>query len=513
MAFDGNGNFELLYDFEADRDAGFPSNRILAEKMMDMFQDVATGLEDSAAESYARLTGTSTTSTAIGTGSKTFTTQASKAFDVGRWVLITSDADPSDYMHGRVTAYSGTSLTVSVTNIGGSGTLADWTITLSGTQGSTGATGATGGPAESFTFSTSTTDSDPGSGVFRLNHATPASATGAYVDNNNASGSDVSAWLDTFDDAGKTADRGFLYIYVRATPGTKFRVYRVTGSVTNGTGYRKLVLEHITGAGSFSASDVCDWKFVARGADGSGDVVGPSSSVDGEIALYNSTTGKLLKRATTTGLLKASSGVLAQAVAGTDYYNPGGTDVAIADGGTGQGTAALAFAALKQVATTSATGVVELATATETTTGTDTARAVTPDGLAGSDFGKIVVSILVFDDSQDVATGDGAGDVFWRIPAALNGYNLVAVAAQVQTAGTTNTTDIQIHNVTQAADMLSTKITIDSGETDSSTAATPAVIDAANDDVATGNQLRIDVDAVSTTEPKGLLVELTFQLP
>ena len=60
----------------------------------------------------------------------------------------------------------------------------------------------------------------------------------------------------------------------------------------------------------------------AGGVGGFGDVVGPSSSVDSEIALYNSTTGKLIKRATTTGLLKATSGVLAAATAGTDYVVP-----------------------------------------------------------------------------------------------------------------------------------------------------------------------------------------------
>lgn len=52
---------------------------------------------------------------------------------------------------------------------------------------------------------------------------------------------------------------------------------------------------------------------------GTGDVVGPAASVDNEIALFSGTTGKLLKRATTTGILKASSGVIAAAVAGTDY--------------------------------------------------------------------------------------------------------------------------------------------------------------------------------------------------
>ena len=176
---------------------------------------------------------------------------------------------------------------------------------------------------------------------------------------------------------------------------------------------------------------------------------------------------------------------------------------------------ALADSAIQSSDTASdtAAGIVELATAAETTTGTDTGRAVTPDGLAGSIFGTQVVQLLVFDDSQDVATGDGAGDLFFRVPSTMNGMNLIAVAACVQTAGTTGTTDIQIHNVTDTADMLSTVITIDSGETDSSTAATAAVINAATDDVATGDILRIDVDAVSTTAPKGLLVELQFRLP
>jgi hypothetical protein len=57
------------------------------------------------------------------------------------------------------------------------------------------------------------------------------------------------------------------------------------------------------------------------------------------------------------------------------------TDLAIADGGTGQSTAVAAFGALKQDATTSATGVVELATDAETVTGTATDKAITPATL------------------------------------------------------------------------------------------------------------------------------------
>lgn len=55
--------------------------------------------------------------------------------------------------------------------------------------------------------------------------------------------------------------------------------------------------------------------------------------------------------------------------------------LAIASGGTGQTTAALAFAAIKQAASTSATGVVEIATNAEAQAGTDTTRAITAANL------------------------------------------------------------------------------------------------------------------------------------
>jgi len=162
-------------------------------------------------------------------------------------------------------------------------------------------------------------------------------------------------------------------------------------------------------------------------------------------------------------------------------------------------------------ASTTAAGHAELATTAETNTGTDTGRVVTPDGLAGSVHGEVVAQMVVFDFTTDVATGDGK--FYIHIDSKLNGMNLVRVHAEVITAGTTGTTDIQIANVTDSVDILSTKLTIDSGETGSDTAATAAVINTANDDVATNDVLRVDVDAVSTTVPKGLMVTLSFRLP
>jgi hypothetical protein len=55
-----------------------------------------------------------------------------------------------------------------------------------------------------------------------------------------------------------------------------------------------------------------------------GDVSGPASSVDSQIAIFNGSGGKTIKAATTTGLLKATAGVVTAASAGTDFIEPGG---------------------------------------------------------------------------------------------------------------------------------------------------------------------------------------------
>lgn len=100
-----------------------------------------------------------------------------------------------------------------------------------------------------------------------------------------------------------------------------------------------------------------------------------------ELALSDSAASWVLKRLSLTNLA-AWLATLAQTLTNKTLTSPtinggtwtGGTDLAIADGGTGQSTAANAFNALKQAASDTVTGVVELATAAEVTTGTDTAR-------------------------------------------------------------------------------------------------------------------------------------------
>jgi hypothetical protein len=131
-------------------------------------------------------------------------------------------------------------------------------------------------------------------------------------------------------------------------------------------------------------------------------------------------------------------------------------------------------------------------------------------GYLGASAGIRFVCLLAgVDYTSDAVVADGVA--YFHIPLAMNGMNLVYAKAKCVTAGTTGTATVQVRNVTQAADMLSTKITFESGATTSGTV-TAAVIDTANDDVATDDLLAIDIDTLSTTKQKGILVTLGFAL-
>ena len=125
-------------------------------------------------------------------------------------------------------------------------------------------------------------------------------------------------------------------------------------------------------------------------------------------------------------------------------------------------------------------------------------------------FNRTVI-IKVLPDNIPTYVGNGVSA--FTVPSTLDGLYLSnvsgAIGAHVYTAGTTGTTDVMLHNLTTGDDMLSTVITIDSGETDSSTAATPPAV-STNNQVSTADVIRFDIDAVSTTEAKGLEVRMVF---
>jgi len=111
----------------------------------------AAAASATAAQNYAAaLSGTSTTSTTIGTGSKSLTTQTGKQFSAGQWVMVVRAADVNAWMFGQIVSYNSGSgaLVVDVIVTNGAGTFSDWVIMLSGARGATGANG-TGIPAYS----------------------------------------------------------------------------------------------------------------------------------------------------------------------------------------------------------------------------------------------------------------------------------------------------------------------------------------------------------------------------
>jgi len=142
-----------------------------------------------------------------------------------------------------------------------------WQVLAS--KGDTGSTGAKGDASGiKLTYSTTTTDADPGAGAFRLNNATPASATAAYIDNTQVGGASITAILDTWDDS-TSATRGYVR-FEKTTDPTVWAQFRVTGSVVDGSGYRKLTLTGGAGSGAFTNGDAFSVSFSRTGDAGAG---------------------------------------------------------------------------------------------------------------------------------------------------------------------------------------------------------------------------------------------------
>jgi hypothetical protein len=145
------------------------------------------------------------------------------------------------------------------------------------------------------------------------------------------------------------------------------------------------------------------------------------------------------------------------------------------------------------------------ASSAEINAGTEDNKYITPDALAGSNFGTKTVQQYCVEWGTELAVKDGVGYI--EIPAELNGMNLISARARVGTAGTTNASTFDIYNVTDSTSMLSSAISIASGATSGT-----GTVDTDHDDVATGDIIRIDVDTLSTTKPKGLIITLAFRL-
>jgi|GEM_PF-6457794 len=232
-----------------------------------------------AAVGASLFVGTSTTSVAIGGGSKSFATQPGKLFDVGAFVVAFETSNPANYLAGQVTTYdSAGALTINVLagGVGGSGTQADWTIVVAGPAGAQGPTGTTGAmgaagangtdPGMRWTFDTSTAMSAPAAGALRFNNTALASVTALAINAQcgETGNPNVAPFVRAWDDSTNNTHRGYL-IFKKASAPQNFVIYEINGALTDNTSWLQISLAFIISNGSFAANDVLSVQFFRTG--------------------------------------------------------------------------------------------------------------------------------------------------------------------------------------------------------------------------------------------------------
>ncbi|MCK9994514.1 MAG: hypothetical protein Dbin4_03034, partial [Alphaproteobacteria bacterium] len=105
-----------------------------------------------------------------------------------------------------------------------------------------------GAYAIAYTFSTTTTDADPGNGVLRLSNATQNTATVIRADLLDSAGATQTPVLDTFSSP-EGAIKGYIRL-VKASDSTKWLFFSVS-AVATPAGYRNITVANV---GSSAAS-------------------------------------------------------------------------------------------------------------------------------------------------------------------------------------------------------------------------------------------------------------------
>jgi hypothetical protein len=184
---------------------------------------------------------------------------------------------------GVSTVGAGGSATATVAN-GGTTSEASFNFAFGLPTGATGATGSSGTNSQlAMTWSSSTSDADPGAGKIAFNNGTLGSVSILYVDDADDAGATISSFVQSWDDVSNGVARGIVTVTKEGTPAT-YALFKVTGAVTNASGYTKVPVTHVVSSGTFSNTDGVGVHFSYSGVDGSGNV-----STDGVQTLTNKT--------------------------------------------------------------------------------------------------------------------------------------------------------------------------------------------------------------------------------
>jgi len=156
-------------------------------------------------------------------------------------------------------------------------------------------------------------DATQGAGRVWADNDALGSATKIYVSKTNRAGDNIAAFLATLDNSTNPSRKGTI-VLTRAGGNAQFTA-DIT-ALTDAAGYVKLSIANPSGTTGFINNDLISLQFTAAGDQGasgagSGDVVGPGTSVAHRIATFSGTTGTALEdsgKLVTDFVEKASNG-------------------------------------------------------------------------------------------------------------------------------------------------------------------------------------------------------------
>jgi hypothetical protein len=153
---------------------------------------------------------------------------------------------------------------------------------------------AVGAVAFKFTFSSTTTMADPGTGLMRFDNATISSVANLAFDATSADtgNPDISDFIASWDDGSNTSHEGYILLKKSGAPAT-YAIFSVTGTIVDNTGWLQTPVTFVDSNGTISDTDVLYLSYSKSGnlgATGSTGSTGATGAPNGIPMAFEDTT-------------------------------------------------------------------------------------------------------------------------------------------------------------------------------------------------------------------------------